>query len=221
MKKIKKLPFLKLGLVFILILLVAAGVLAIFYVQKQGSVRQLKATGNKSLVSLTKNIEGKLLAITEGEQCEGQSYGGKCYQMQTAIFLVDYPPDAAYDQLIKNLNHDNWTRDGQLIAPLTSEQLDQLNSSLKSNPEQKTETSLSAISLGLLTPGFFGENNFLKKDNSAAYIFVWGEDKQRDSFDYILRSEVPAEANFDFNNKVIVPFKQSSNKTILVIAVSK
>jgi hypothetical protein len=223
MKKVKKLSFLKFKLIAILTLLIAAGVLSILYAQKQSSIRQIKATKNKSLISLTKNIEGKLLAVTEGEECESQSYGGKCYQMQSAIFLVDYPPDKAYSQLVANLNQHNWTRGGQPVSALTKEQLDQLASNLKSNPDQNAEKSASTISLALLTPSFFGENIFLKKDSSAAYVFVWGDDKQRSENDslYILRSEIPAVDNFDFNNKVWNPFRESSNKTILVIAASK
>lgn len=221
MNKTKKHRLFRFGALIALVILVSAAGLVAWYQLAKSSSRQIAATRNKPLIEITKNIEGELLAITSGRQCERDGNANKCYQMQTAIFLADYPPDKNYTRLVSNLNLGNWTRDGEKITPLSQEQIEKFNTVVSQEPDSPQSASLWSIAL--LTPTFFGERDFLKKNNYVASVFVTPDDQRVSDGDflYALRAEIPAEETFDFNSKVFMPLKKSTNKIILAISASK
>lgn len=201
----------------LLYFVIAAAILSGLIASALRSHGLVVAGANKSLAGLTRNLNGQLLALTNGVRCEGNGSGGHCYNMQTAILLVDYPPSQVNSQLLKNLIQNGWTRDGQPFDQSPTQ-----TKETEIHTDQNGTLSSSAASLALLTPTFFGENDLLKKGNSAAYVFVWGDDKHYsdDAALYLLRSEIPASSSFDFNKIAWTPFKSSTHKTILAISAS-
>lgn len=176
------------------------------------------------LVQLVNGLVGQYIDQTSGSDCErirGGANDGKqrCYQLNTILYLVDGNVTGNFSQFVDNCNKNGWTMDGQ---PLDANRLARAGQDSQM-PNNLSAAAQSQMSFGLLTPNFFGEQDFLKKDNLGAVVRIYSLDPAWEpmsdaDFLYALKAEIPAPDSYDFQGKIVDKLKANPSLAVLVIA---
>jgi len=184
---------------------------------QQDSESTQKEPAEDELSKITNGLVGQLLQTVDGRSCEANS--SRCYDLKTALILIDPPFEDNYFTLVKNLEAAGWSTGSELITAGRGREIWNASKGNDNFGSLKTKASFafSAFSLNIL-----GDQSYIVKGEKVAIIYAdsYSVDLTESEAISSIKIYNPAKLSDNSIKQIYSQLKSTPEKVLLSISTS-
>lgn len=180
------------------------------------NTKPVEASTNSSTGSLTNGMKLELVSTNSLEiDLRDKNNQSHSYKVKSALYFMNESDIVFnYSRLIGNLDDGGWLIDGEKASELP----------FVKEAEERDVTPIMGMSL--LTPNFFGEQEYFQNKGRIAYFTLnqHGTEDMKNTtesdWEYAVRSSAPAPEGFDYKTKVYDVLRLNPSKILIAVITS-